>query len=62
MNKNAFKIAGVSEKDYRVWCIENKKLYYKAEVKKEFFSKIQSGLLIKDSKGRIVKAYSNKEE
>lgn len=55
INKQAFQLAGVSEAEYRKWCKENKKPYYKAETKAEFFSKIQSGRLVKDSDGKLVK-------
>ena len=55
MIKQAFQLVGVTEADYRKWCKENKKSYYKPEVKAEFFSKIQSGRLVKDADGKLIK-------
>lgn len=57
MNKQIFKAVGVTESDYKAWCKENKKVAYKAETKKEFFSRIQEGRLVKDSKGHLIKKY-----
>lgn len=55
MSNNAFVITGVTKEEYIKWCKENKKPSYKTETKKEFFSKIQQGKLIKDSKGNLIK-------
>lgn len=55
MNKNAFLITGITKEDFIRWCKENKKPSYKKEVRSEFFSKIQEGKLVKDSKGRLIK-------
>lgn len=58
---NPFEIAGVTEKEYRVWCIENKKPHYDRAVKKQFFTKIFEGKLVRDKDGKLVKSTIKKE-
>lgn len=60
MNEKAFSLAGVTQDDYKKWCKENHKASYKPETKREFFAKIQSGRLAKDSSGRLVRKYKSK--
>ena len=61
INKQAFKLADVTEKDYLTWCKENKKASYKPETKADFFARIQDGRLIKDIKtGKLIKKYRKK--
>ena len=55
MNKQIFEQVGVTEEDFKLWCKENNKPTYKPEIKQEFFDKIQNGLLVKDSTGKIIK-------
>ena len=47
MNRQVINEVGVTEKDFLKWCKKNNKPSYKTEVKKEFFTKIQEGKLIK---------------
>ena len=56
MNKKGLDVANVSEKDFISWCKENHKAPSKASTKKEFFDKIISGKLVKDSTGKLVKS------
>lgn len=55
INKQAFLVAGVDEKTYRKWCIQNKLPYYKASTAEKFFQKIQEGSLVLDSSGELKK-------
>lgn len=48
MNKQIYKIAGVTEDDYKQWCKENKKQAYKLESKREFFARLSDGRLVRD--------------
>lgn len=57
MNQNAFKLAGVTEADYKAWCKETGRPAYKAESKSEFFARIQDGRLMKDGSGKLIKKY-----
>ena len=57
MNKKALDLAGVTEMEYYKWCRENHKTPYKTETKREFFSKIQQGKLVRNENGNIVKKY-----
>ena len=49
INKQSFKLAGVTEQEFKNWCKENKLQAYKPESKKLFFARIQSGQLVRDS-------------
>lgn len=60
MNKEAFKLAGVTEDDFRRWCKENKKPMYLQSSKTEFFARIQDGRLAKDNQGKFVKKHRTK--
>lgn len=61
INKQAFNIAGVTEKDYIKWCEENHKAQYKQETKADFFARIQDGRLVKDARtGKLIKKYRKK--
>ena len=55
LNKNAFKISGVTEEEYFKWCKENKKPAYLTKTKTEFFARIQDGRLARDAQGNLVK-------
>lgn len=48
MNKQIYKIAGVTENDYKEWCKENKKQAYKIENKRDFFARLSDGRLVRD--------------
>ena len=50
MNKQAFRIANVTESEYIQWCKENDKAAYKSDVKAEFFERIADGRLVRDIK------------
>ena len=55
MKDQAFCITNTTKADYLEWCEKNSKPAYKAESKKEFFSKIKEGKLIRDSaSGKLV--------
>lgn len=47
MNRQILAEIGITEEDYRTWCNENDKPYYKHKIKKEFFTKIQEGKIVK---------------
>ena len=47
MNRQVVSEVGITEEDYRKWCNKNNKPYYKPQIKKEFFTKIQEGKLVK---------------
>ena len=57
MNKNALKVAGVTESDFRKWCKENNKSSYKTSVKADFLARILDGRLVKDSSGKLIRKY-----
>lgn len=48
MNKQIYKIVGVTESDYKRWCKENKKQAYKIENKRDFFARLLDGRLVRD--------------
>lgn len=61
INKQAFELAGVTERDYKTWCEENHKAQYKTKTKADFFARIRDGRLVKDVKtGKLVKKYHKK--
>lgn len=61
MNKQVFLVAGITEKDYKQWCLDNKKPAYKASTKADFFARIQDGRLVKDKiTGKLIKKYRRK--
>jgi len=56
MNKQIYKIAGVTENDYKQWCKENKRQAYKLESKREFFARLSDGRLVRDPlTGKLVR-------
>ena len=55
VNNQAFKLAGVTLDDYNKWCDENKKPRYLPQTKKEFFTRIHDGRLVKDKDGNLIK-------
>lgn len=55
MNKQVFEQVGITEEEYKQWCKENKKPYYKSSTKTEFFKKIQEGKILKDNDKLITK-------
>lgn len=55
MNKQILKQVGISEEDYKLWCIKNNKKHYKKETKEEFFKLIQNKEIVKDWDGSLVK-------
>lgn len=61
MNQKALELANVDEGEFRKWCRENGKAYYKPETKKEFFARIQDGRLVRNEEGKLVKKYNKKE-
>ena len=61
LNKNAFKISGVTQAEYFRWCKENKKPAYLTSTKTEFFRKIQEGKLVRDSEGKLIKKRKKKD-
>lgn len=57
MNKTAFRVAGVTEKDFKDWCQETGRAAYRPETKAEFFARIKDGRLVKDASGHLVRKY-----
>lgn len=55
LNKEAFKLVGVSETEYLKWCKDNKKPAYLTSTKKDFFARIRDGRLARDQYGNLVK-------
>lgn len=55
MKDQAFHITGVTKDEYLDWCKQNDKPSYKQETKKEFFYKIRTMRLVRDSiTGKLV--------
>ena len=55
MKDQAFIICGVTEKEYLDWCEKNNKKAYKQSTKADFFARIRSGRLARDSiTGKLV--------
>lgn len=55
MNKQTFELYGISEKDYEIWCDQNKKNKTSQKAKTEFFKKIINDQLVKDKSGKLIK-------
>lgn len=56
MNKQIYRVIGVTEKDYLRWCEENNKPSYKQETKREFFERIREDRLAKDKfTGKLIR-------
>lgn len=55
VNQQAFKLAGVTEEEYKAWCKENKKPAYLKSSKADFFSRIHDGRLVRDESGKLIK-------
>lgn len=49
ISKQALAIVGVTIDDYLEWCLNNNKASYKNETKKEFFTKIKEGRIVRDN-------------
>lgn len=60
LNKQAFKLAGVTIDEYKAWCKTVNKPAYRQETKEEFFARIQDGRLVRNSEGKLVKKYRRK--
>lgn len=57
MNEKALEIAGVSKDDFLQWCADNHKPAYKKSTKTEFFRKIQTRQIVRNTQtGKIVNA------
>lgn len=50
MNKQIYKIAGVTENDFKTWCKDTGRKAYKPESKTEFFARLADGHLVRDEK------------
>lgn len=50
MNKQIYKIAGVTENDFKTWCKDTGRKAYKPESKTEFFARLADGRLVRDEK------------
>lgn len=57
MNKQIYKIMGVTEADYKAWCKDTNRQAYKPENRREFFARLNDGRLVKDEHGKLVKKY-----
>lgn len=55
LNQQAFKLAGVTEEEFKAWCKENKKPMYLKSSKAEFFARIHDGRLVRDTDGKLIK-------
>lgn len=62
MNKQIYKIVGVTENDYKSWCKENGKQAYKIESKTEFFARLADGRLVKDITGKLIRKNRSKND
>lgn len=61
MNKQVWSLIGTTETEYRQWCKENhRKIHCKAS-ESEFFARIQSGRLVRDADGKLVKKRVSKK-
>lgn len=54
INKQAFKLSGVTEEEYLQWCKDNGKCFSKVETRREFFQRIQANKLIKNEDNKVV--------
>lgn len=61
LNADGLKISGVKESDYFAWCRSTGKPAYKLETKREFYWRIQTGRLVKDRDGHLVKKHGKKD-
>ena len=56
MNKQIYKVAGVTENDFKNWCKETNRKAYKQSSKTEFFARLADGRLIRDTQtGKLIK-------
>ena len=55
MNKQIWTLIGTDESEYRQWCRANNKRIHDKASQSEFFSRIQSGRLVRDETGKLVK-------
>lgn len=54
INKAALKLYNVTEEDYVNWCKSKNKASYKTSVKEDFFWRLRTGRLVKDSSGKLI--------
>lgn len=54
MNKQIYKVTGMTELDYKIWCKENKRPSYKRKTKQDFFERVLDGRLVKEN-GKLVR-------
>lgn len=50
MNRQIFRMLGITEEEYKDWCERHSLPTYKATTKQEFFEAVQDGKVIRDSK------------
>ena len=55
MNKQILKVYGITEEDFKNWCIVNNKKKTSISSKSEFLKKIYTGELVKDDNGNLIK-------
>lgn len=56
MNRQIFRLLGITEEEYQLWCKEHDLPPYKQSTKQSFFEDIQNGRIVKDSKtGKLIK-------
>lgn len=61
MNRQIFRMLGISEEEYKEWCSNNYLVAYKISTKQEFFDKIQSGQIVRDSNtGKLIEKRKKK--
>ncbi|MDD7037761.1 MAG: hypothetical protein PUI63_00855 [Alistipes senegalensis] len=54
---------GITEEEYKEWCESQSLSAYKVSTKQEFFSKIQSGQIVRDSKtGKLIEKRKKNDE
>ena len=54
-NATALKIYGVTQKDYEDWCKTTKRPSYSNATKREFFTRLREGRLVKNVYGQLVR-------
>ena len=63
MNRQIFRMLGITEEEYKEWCESQSLSAYKVSTKQEFFSKIQSGQIVRDSKtGKLIEKRKKNDE
>lgn len=54
MNKQILNAINITSQDFDDWCDDYRKVAYKESTKKEFFDKIEKGIIVKNSENKII--------